>query len=591
METTLEFNMDILNETVTEDIKPIELPPITKRWEDLSRWVLDIETTGTDPSQDRILAVGLLRGDKKVALFDDHNERDILHRLFSTLRRFAPDVLAGHNIMEFDIPFINTRAEHHGLVSPLRIGKGELTVGGAKSPKGDVLRYTPVQTEWGGAVVDTMHLVCRWDFIHNELPDYTLKSSAEFLLKKTRAVKLSHTAIHRAFYENRELFNAYLVEDLRDTMGLLEMLAPPYFFLHCIVPNLPLDRAFTAGTSVVWDRIYTSYYPTRPEPDPKSTYVGGLTLRRKGLFRNCAKVDVSSMYPNIMLRYNIHSRKDPDRIALRWLAALTARRLELKSRVKAGDEAAKHEEAALKALINSAYGYLGAGVEEGKENVGFAFFNDCQAAERVTHIGRTMLAAMVEAIENTGGVVVECDTDGVVFSAADVQRCYQAAQDALPEGFSLSLEWTDRIVYTPKAKNYIVLDAQGNVISRKGIYRKRDKSRLARDFPVMFIQRLVQEGYQSARQFAESVAASIASGDGWDWVMVNRRVRANEKKLREMGYKPGECALVAKTRDGYTTGDKPYDTRLYLKELQDILNEILETLEGTGGDNDGNDGE
>lgn len=589
----MEYNINNLMTTTCEPVEPIELPQPSMRWADLTRWALDIETTGTDQTTDRVLGVGLLRQDGKAAFFMDGNERDILLQTFSVLRRFQPDIIAGHNIYEFDIPFLLARAEHHGLSAPFKRSQLTLGVGNAKNPKGHgMLSYNPVETDWGGVIVDTLHLVCRWDFIHAELPAYDLKSAAEHLLEKTRSVRLSPAEIREAYKNNQQLFKAYLLEDLQDTMGLLELLAPTYFYLHQIVPDLPLDRAFTAGTSVIWDKIYMNHYPTRPEPDVKGgTYDGGLTLCRCGLFRDCAKVDVSSMYPHIMLLYNIHSRKDPDRIALRWLAALTARRLELKERAKDGDVAAKHEDAALKVLINSAYGYLGAGPKDGEQGK-FAYFNDQQAAAMVAHHGRTILAAMVEAIESAGGLVVECDTDGVVFSATDADDCARAAQSALPEGFKLSLEWSKCIVFTPKAKNYTVFDADGNVLSRKGIFRKRNIPAMKRDFPVEFLQHFLRDGADAAEAYAERVLHEVASGRGWKWVAVTRRVTKNDKTLMQMGYKPGDTVTLARKKGGYSTSPADgYDVKEYVTEFKTVLDEIYNTLNGEGGDDDNGSGE
>lgn len=586
----MEYNINNLRATTSEPVEPIELPQPGKQWAGLTRWALDIETDGTDPTTHRVLAVGLLRQDGKAAFFMDGDERDILLQTFSVLRRYKPDIIAGHNIYEFDIQFLLARAEHHGLAAPFQQSQLTLGVGNAKNPKGtDALKYHPVETDWGGAVCDTLHLVCRWDFIHAELPAYDLKNTAEHLLEKTRSVRLSHAEIREAYQNNQQLFKAYLLEDLQDTMGLLELLAPTYFYLHQIVPDLPLDRAFTAGTSVIWDKIYMSHYPTRPEPDVKiESYDGAMTLRRCGMFRHCAKVDVSSMYPHIMLLYNIHSRKDPDRIALRWLAALTTRRLELKERAKGGDVAARHEDAALKTLINSAYGYLGAGPKEGEPGK-FAYFNDQQAAAKVTQLGRTMLAVIVDAIESAGGMVVECDTDGVVFSAVDADACARAAQAALPEGFKLSLEWTGHTVYTPKAKNYIVFDASGNAVSRKGIFRKRNIPAMKRDFPVEFLQHFLRDGADAAEAYAQRVLGEVASGRGWKWVAVTRRVTRNDKTLIQMGYNPGDTVTVARKKGGYSTSPTDgYDVKGYVTEFQGVLAEIYKTLNGEGGDDDDN---
>jgi hypothetical protein len=64
-------------------------------------------------------------------------------------------------------------------------------------------------------------------------------------------------------------------------------------------------------------------------------------------------------------------------------------------------------QSAFKILINSLYGYLASP---------FGHFADFEAAERVTAIGREILATMRDWLMSQGAQVIELDTDGIYFS-------------------------------------------------------------------------------------------------------------------------------------------------------------------------------
>lgn len=84
--------------------------------------ILDIETTGLNPFEDRIVAIGVdfLEGDPEV--FTSKHEHDILWNFFHALAEFVSQtrdagkepVLIGYNIQNFDIPFITARAVKYG---------------------------------------------------------------------------------------------------------------------------------------------------------------------------------------------------------------------------------------------------------------------------------------------------------------------------------------------------------------------------------------------------------------------------------------------------------------------------------------------
>ena len=95
---------------------------------------LDIETDttidGLDPAIGRILAVAVVNADEAVGtteatepveVFADADEVELLDRLDRSLAALPPGVLITWNGARFDLPYLATRAERHGLRLGLRL--------------------------------------------------------------------------------------------------------------------------------------------------------------------------------------------------------------------------------------------------------------------------------------------------------------------------------------------------------------------------------------------------------------------------------------------------------------------------------------
>jgi DNA polymerase elongation subunit (family B) len=583
---------NITLEQPTYELPDIEIPE-PRPFSDLKCVAVDIETTGLNPTGGRILAIGwkdrerehiwrlpdqcrepirkLLSGENL-----SYNENDLLDRLESELlRRFLkaleqtePDILTGYNLFQFDLPYIIGRCERLGVDHPFTVGQFTMRVAGTKGTwKSDSdMEFVPVflPRDWNTAIADIFHLVCRYDFSARKLSGYDLKTAAAEIAGRQREVTLSHDNIHDAFLNDTEKFKQYLVDDLRDTWALLETLAPAYYYISQIL-QYPLWKVFVAGNATLWNHLLCKLYGVDRETaermaDPKREYAGGLVAAQTGAFTQCHKIDVSSLYPSIMLQYGVHTRKDTERYTLAYLKEFTEERLRLKALAKKGDREAEYQQGAYKILINSLYGFLGtAGVG----------FNDMDAADRVTEIGRELLTRMIHALEHAGYYIVEADTDGIIFCGPDAERGLEIAQSVLPEGFKLELEWQDKCVFVSARKNYIIYNQDGTVYDRKGgVYRSRDRNKLSKECQVEFIRRLVFDGADAAKQYALDIYHRIVSGRAWDLVVERRRISAKQessllyRQAIAAGYKDNdkvECAYAPggysfRPEDGYDAG-------------------------------------
>ncbi len=129
------------------------------------------------------------------------------------------------------------------------------------------------------------------------------------------------------------------------------------------VPNLNFQTLAIASSALKAQKIHQRLLPgVEPDADGQAGFDGGtVELLKPGLHSNVAKIDVSSLYPSIMLRYGICSRKDTENRFLGVLEYMRSERLRLKALGKQGDQSASFQEKALKVLINGSYGLFGIG--------------------------------------------------------------------------------------------------------------------------------------------------------------------------------------------------------------------------------------
>jgi len=567
------------------DIESVEIPPVV---------VLDIETTDLDPKRGRILAVGLalfIEGKEVEAQIfrSDDGEANLLARVFDWLRETCDGlgeiILTGYNLLDFDLPYMIERARRLEVECPFRYLKNEngeivrrRVAATEGTLKGDPLDYPAiVARDLPITLIDTQHLVCRWDYSAKALRDYDLKSvAAYFGFNQPDRPILSPAQIRQAFQHDPATFNAYLLADLRETYALFAKLIPPYIGIAALT-RLPLDLVAVKSTAWIWQQILERYYTEIPQPDEKRKYEGGLVVSRKGLWSPCLRLDIASLYPTIMLAYRIHSRKDTNQFALRWLKTLTQQRLALKAKAKAGDTNAQIVQEAMKVLINSLYGFYGTG--------GYPF-NDMTAAAKVTEIGRKVLTCMVAAIEDAGGIVVEADTDGIIicYRNTDPQEILEAVTEAIPEVFKVEVEWQEAVVFVSDDKNYVVLDRNGDLIAVKGSkWRGRDKEAYLTQAIPTFVRIWATEGKEAALNYAKQVLSEIRSGNGWRWVVRTHRVGRGDKFLINAGFEVGEIATYAykdkkhKIVAKYKT--ESYDCKYYAGEFSKLVKEVIAAID------------
>ena len=475
------------------------------RFDDLRRLQFDLETTGLNPARDRIflVSVRVSGGDEHVldsaesGLRGDEAEADLIRRLAGLIQRLDPDVIENHNIHGFDLPFLATRARLLGV--PLSLGRLRApglqqrpSARGYGPWRGGSDDADPDEREGeragrysipGREVIDTMDAVRRYDFVSRDLPGHGLKAVARhFGLAPANRTYIDGPAIYRTWLTDQEQVRRYALDDVREVDGLARLLGGSAFALARMAPRR-YERLADAGpaTGVLDPLIVRAYLragqavPKRAEGDGVSHSGAALYLFAAGVARRVVKADVSSLYPSLMRQYRIGPRQDHLGVLLALVDRLVEQRLAAKNRAKQAPPGSpeRHTDealsAAMKILVNSAYGYLGA--------VGLTRLADVHAANEVTRQGRAVLGLLCRELASRGATLLEGDTDGVYFAAPeswteeDERRVVGQVGTLLPPLVRLEFEGRYAAMLSHEPKNYALLGYDGGLLLRGVAFR------------------------------------------------------------------------------------------------------------------------
>ncbi len=541
----------------------------------LKTLVVDIETAGINPRENRIYAIGCMSEMGKVTIFMDISESKILISFLKHLETSKLDVIYTYNGTEFDLPFIITRCELHGIAHPFKIASRARTIRTAQ------VRGTPLTIREvfirNSLHVDIYICVLRWDFVAKELTNgRSLKQAVlEMGLRSQARLVLPYEEILACWKagcgsEGWQKIKEYLTYDLEDTQLIANRLVPSYYYEALVVPGMNLQQLALAGNGTKWEKIFEHHYQgIKPKPDRKYKFQGGIAYSVPGLYRKVGYIDISSMYPNAILSKGIASRKDTNRIGLSILQYLVNEKSRLEQLAKTGDIVAKEKRESTKVLANSQFGFFGTSE---------LAFNDMEAAALVTAYGRRILQFMIEVINQAGAVPIEVDTDGVFFTHPNPEEVYATLQSQLPKGIIVKLEFVAEAMFIPErgTKNYLLWLKDGTII-RKGSWRSRSRSKLEKEFPVEYITHFIQNQLR-AEEYYRNVKSQILSGEyPIEKLSITRKIREGEKELLKLG-KPGDIVTYYYSIQGVKNikSLEKYSSHYYLNLIDQKRVEILQ---------------
>jgi DNA polymerase elongation subunit (family B) len=467
-------------------------------FDELHRLQFDLETTGLEPDRDRIFLVALRAPDGATETLeasgdDAAAEAELLHRLVERVRVLDPDVIENHNLHGFDLPFLARRARLLGV--PLALGRagnpglrlrpaarGSALGRGSTERSADPMRRSRY-TLPGRELIDTMDAVIRHDFAARDLPGHGLKAVARHLgIAGPEREHIPGARVHEVFRHDPERVRRYARDDVMEAAGLARLLGGAAFALARMAPRR-YERLADAGPATgVLDPLLVRAYlregaalPAHEGGDGTPHSGAALHLFATGVARNIVKADVASLYPSLMREYRIGPRRDRLGVLLALVDRLVEQRLAAKARARAAapgsperhtDEALS---AAMKIVVNSAYGYLGA--------VGLTRFSDVHAANEVTRRGRELLGLLCRELARRGVTLLEADTDGVYFAVpddwreADERRVVSEVAALLPPRVRLEFDGRYAAMLSHEPKNYALRPYEGPLVLRGVAFR------------------------------------------------------------------------------------------------------------------------
>lgn len=462
-------------------------------YDDLHRMQVDLETTALDPHEGRIF-LAAVRDTRGLAVTLEARtpaeEPRLIESLCALVRERDPDVIENHNLFGFDLPFLEHRAGVHGV--PLRLGRPDGPALLERQKDGGAGRgRRPRYSLAGRELIDTLDAVRRHDFVARTLPSHRLKDVARhFGVAGPERVYVRGAETYDVYLRDPERVRRYALDDVAEVDALSRRLLGAPFALAGMAPRR-YERLASAGpaTGVLEPMLVRAYLHARtalPGPqgggDALDPHEGGaLHLFATGVAKHVVKADIASLYPSLMRAYRIGPACDRRGVLLHIVERLLDLRLGHKAaarRAAAGSlEFGHHEalQAAMKLLINSAYGYMGAGQ--------LALFADRRAADEVTRRGREILERLVEALRSRGVALIEADTDGVYFAVpegsteADERALVAAVGAELPAGIRLEYEGRYRAMFSHEVKNYALLPSEeGGEVILRGVALRSSRS-------------------------------------------------------------------------------------------------------------------
>ncbi|MDE1849167.1 MAG: hypothetical protein KGI00_00365 [Candidatus Micrarchaeota archaeon] len=520
------------------------------------------------------------------------NEKELIEGFVSVIKEIDPDVIAGYNSSNFDIPYLMERSaynrikfditrygeevkrEHHGLLEAVKIpGRVNMdiynvakfvSIVGASDKLLKINNFTlgevyAAVTNSTKITVDKKNIWQLWDNGGKdleELTDYSLSDSKTlnelynfFAPLEVEVAKVSGTSLGEASVSTTGQLVEYLL--MRYANANKEM-----------IPNKPSEAEIFSRTT---NPIEGAYVKT-PEA---------------GIYDNIAVFDFRGLYPSIIIAYNIDPNtlsksagenhesptgakfvKKPEGIVPKVLRILISDRTKVKAAYKK-DPDNKNLGArsnALKILANSFYGYLGYARSRW-------YSREC--AESVTAFGRNYIKNTMEEAEKSGFKVLYGDTDSIFLlmqekTKEDAKKFLDKINKSLPDTMELELEDSYvRGVFVGKKnadlgaakKKYALLSESGRIKIKGFELVRRDWSYVSRDTQKKVLEAILKEGSKSkAVSIVKDVIAKLNEGkvplkDLIIYTQLRKKIDNYDAKSPELAAAKKAIEKKIKTRD------------------------------------------
>lgn len=374
--------------------------------QDVSLLSFDIETTGLDGLADdaKVLLISTSYRDKnteiinKLFSYDEYeSEVDMIHDFCNYVMEMNPSLIIGHNIITYDLKYLNDRCSLLG--GELRLGRDESIVkfnnyvSNFRLDGTRTLEYNNVSI-YGREVVDTYFLSVSFD-VSKSIETYALKPMIKQLGLEKEGRQYYDAGSIRDNYKNPiewQKIKDYAIADAEDPIKLWDYMGPLYFNMTPMIPKPLSEMLLSASGSKINNLMIRAYLQDRhslPKTDERKNFEGAISFAVSGIYSNSFKIDLASLYPSIILQYEVFdSEKDPKGYLLQLVKIFRENRLKHKAMaLETGDIYWKQMDTTSKSILNSFYGFFGAGG---------LLFNSMECAEFITKKGREILEFTIQ---------------------------------------------------------------------------------------------------------------------------------------------------------------------------------------------------
>jgi DNA polymerase I len=248
-----------------------------------------------------LISVATSNGEKKqFETNDDRNDKHVLEAFIDYVRNFDPDITVGYDNNSEGWPYLRERCRKHGM--HLLVDRTDT------EPHTSVYGHVSLA---GRANLDLSDYTGEFP----EVKVKTLANLADYLgvmkIENRKILEDIDLADYWDDKEKRKILKQFSTDNTQCIMGVTDAIVDFAIQLSALV-SLPLDHVGTAAAgfrveSFLMKKTHSldELVPRRIE-QPYRPYAGGLVLQPKpGLHENIAVLDFKSMYPNIMITYNL----------------------------------------------------------------------------------------------------------------------------------------------------------------------------------------------------------------------------------------------------------------------------------------------
>ena len=470
-----------LSKSIPKQIEWVNKPPLKT----LSFSMISYSREGSPkPERNPVIIISAVTNtaeEKQFIASDDKNDKPVLQEFIEFVCKFDPDIIVSFGANAQDWNYLIRRS--HKLQRTFDIDRSK------KEP------HTSIYGHISFTGIANLDLADFMD-VFPEVKIKTLPNLANYLgVMKNQTNSEIEDVDFPQYWDDpqtKEKLKDFSLNNARKIHASATLLLDFAFQLSSLV-SLPLDHVMTAavGFRVEWflikqTRKMGELIPRRIE-QPYRPYAGGLVLKPKpGLHENIAVLDFKSMYPNIMIRYNLSPdtyieqdepeppsgayqapevkhkfRKEPPGFYKEALTYL----LEVRSKVRAqmkklASNSVEYSildarQKAVKIITNAAYGYAGW--------IGARWYVK-PVAEAASAWGRYSILSATHFAEEKGLTIIYGDTDSLFLT--NNEKELQEIKTKIKEDLGLEVEVSEvykRVFFTEAKKRYAGLRADDSL--------------------------------------------------------------------------------------------------------------------------------